>query len=290
MFIPWFGFAGLSALFLAGEMIVQKKVLLREHATEYMAVISIVNLIVALPAIFLIQPVASNLIILIFIKSIFASIFFWMIAKSLRHMCISSHAPLLNISPIFVAILAWIFLGEQMTIAHAFGVLLIVFGAYLLELKNGIKGAVHPFIEMCCNRYFIYLLIALLASAVAILLDKVIVERTDIWTFLFYQRVFIALIFTTIIYVLYDGHDGIIRGFRKYGKWIGAASILYNIGDIFYFRALQLAFVSLVIPIKRMATLIAAVVGGTILSEEGIWRKAAACLIMIAGTALLIFD
>jgi len=46
--------------------------------------------------------------------------------------------------------------------------------------------------------------------------------------------------------------------------------------------------VSLVIPIKRMSTLISTVVGGELFGEEHLLRKSVACLVMIAGAYLII--
>jgi len=83
---------------------------------------------------------------------------------------------LIYTSPLFVAILALLFLGEQLTLANYFGILILIFSAFLvlykkLDAKNIALGIV---------------LVYAFFSAVARVASKSALENVDIWSYFFW--------------------------------------------------------------------------------------------------------
>jgi len=81
---------------------------------------------------------------------------------------------------------------------------------------------------------------------------------------------------------------GIQKAYSTKGVWVLLAAALKNLGNLAYFQAVSLTFVSLVLPFRQMASFIAAVVGGTLFKERHLLRKSLASLIMILGVILII--
>ena len=73
---------------------------------------------------------------IIYFVSILGAIAFLLVAKSVRHMEISDHSPLMVVSPVITATLAFFFLGESLTPPQVIGIfLLIVLLAVIVLLR-----------------------------------------------------------------------------------------------------------------------------------------------------------
>ena len=288
--MEWYIFAGLCALFAGMSAIVEKKTLKKQHAMEFSTVLAIFNFIVVLPLLVKadFHSISTNAYILIFGVSILGSVAFLLVAKSLRHMEISQASPLLNFGPVFVAILAFIFLGETITAVQLAGIFLILIGSYVLEIEHGFQGVFDPLKKMASSKHILYIFAALILYGFSSLGDKIILGTIAPITYIIVVQFFIAVNFIVMISVFHDGITGIKRGIRNAGKWILIVAILTTSYRLFQAQAVSMVFVSLVTPIKRTSTLFATIVGGEIFHDEGLTKKAISCIIMLLGAYLVI--
>ncbi len=297
--MPWYIFGFLSALFIGLRFVTTKKVLFHEHSAEFLAILAIINFILVSPLVFAIKLVSVKILGLIFIEALVLTAAFLFEIKSFREFRISTVAPLLNLSPLFLVILAYIFLGEHLNTFQFIGIIILIGGAYLLEPislnhnnnysnKKKKKNNNHPLANLFSSRHSFYLFSALILLSVVALLDKVILGMIDVFNLIFYSRMFFALDSFIFLCIFYDGAKGVKNGFSKVGIWIFIVALFMVLGDLSFFKAVSLTYVSLVIPIRRLATLFAALVGGKLFKEEGIFRKAIACIIMIGGAILIV--
>src|SRR3990170_5562423 len=150
----WVFFALIASVFIGSNTVVTKKVLFNEHAMEFLGVSAVFGLLLVLPLVFYVKLLSLNVIGLIILKSFFAANFFYLSNRALRHMEISSFAPLTNLSPLLLIVLGYLFIGEKLSVVQISGVFLIVSGAYILELKDGFKNLKEPFSEFFYNKYF----------------------------------------------------------------------------------------------------------------------------------------
>lgn len=291
--MPWYIFGFLSAIFIGLRFVTTKKVLFHEHSAEFLAILAIVNFILIFPLIFTVELISYKILGLIFIEALILTTAFLFEIKSFREFKISTVAPLLNLSPLFLILLAYIFLGEYLNIFQFIGIIILVAGAYLLEPvslnhNNNKENSNHPLLNLFSSRHSFYLFSALVLLSVVALLDKIILGMTDIFNLIFYSRMFFALNSFIFLWVFYDGIKGVKHGFSKVGIWVVIVALFMVLGDLSYFKAVSLTYVSLVVPIRRLSTLFAALVGGTLFKEEGIFRKTIACIIMIGGAILVV--
>lgn len=287
--MEWYTFAILCAIIAGMSAIVEKKTLRKQHAMEFSAVLAIFNLLVVLPLIGKANfSIPQSHYIFIFGISILGSIAFLLVAKSLRHMEISHMSPLLNFGPIFVAILAYLLLGETMSKIQLAGIILILIGSYILEIKHGFQKIGDPIKTMLSSRHTLYIFAALALYSFCAIGDKIMLTTLSPITYIIIVQFFIAVNFIVLITIFHDGFKGIRRGIQNAGKWILIVAILTSSYRLLYAQAVSVAFVSLIIPIKRTSTLFATVIGGEIYHEEGLAKKAVACIIMLLGAYFVI--
>ncbi|PIZ01115.1 hypothetical protein COY62_00270 [bacterium (Candidatus Howlettbacteria) CG_4_10_14_0_8_um_filter_40_9] len=286
----WIYFAFLSAVLIGTDTIINKKILSREHAIEFLAASSVIILFLIIPMGFFIKVLNPTEYGLLFLKSFFAVNFFYLADRSLRHMKVSDYAPLMNLSPIILVAFGYLFLGEKLATVQLAGVTLTVAGTYLLELKDGFSDFKEPFREFKGNRELHMLLLGLLFAAVAATIDRHLLKSMRLIDFYFWQGIFIDVFIFGYLFLFFDKYAGLKRGFKSAGWLILLSTVIYIAADLSYFRAIMYptAFIAIVIAVKRLSSFFATVVGGEIFHDDSLLRKSLACAIMIAGVVLII--
>ncbi len=285
--MEWYFFATLAALLTAAFTIIEKKTLLKEHAMEFSTVLAIFNFLIALvllPYINFDFPIKT--LGLMYLASVFGSIAFLFVAKSVRHMDVSIVSPLMTFSPAIVVVLAFFILGEKVTSLQLSGILLLIIGSYVLEAEN--HGTKKIFTKTFKSNYFYYIFLALILYGFCSIFDKLILRAVSPLTYIPIIQFFIAINFIILICIFHNGFDGIKHGVRSAGKWIFLVAILVTSSRLFYAQAVSMTYVSLVIPIKRMSAFFATVVGGKVFHEKNLTQRVLACVIMLAGVFLVI--
>ncbi len=286
--MEWYIFALLSAFFVSLGLILRKKVLLKEHVAEYLVVFYFISFLIILPFYKYVNfSYSFKWYTIIFIKSLIGSTSLLLLCKSYKHLEISEVAPLTNLSPIILLFIAMLFLGETLSLSQFFGIFFIVLGAYSLEIDYRHKDFFKPF-KIFKGKYYVYVLLAMFGYSITATLDKFILTQVDYFSFYFIIKFFYLIIFILYHSILYDGYEGFKKGITKHGKLILFISVIAIAAALFYLKALSLAMVSLVIPIKRLSTLMTVIIGGTFFYEHGLIQRIIACILMIVGTVLII--
>ena len=285
----WYFFAIIAAIFFGIRMIVEKKTLLKEHALEMSTILSIFIFFIFFIFFDRIDfSIPIDVALLIFFSSILATFAFLFLAKGVRHMDVSITAPLLNFSPAFVVLLAYFFLGEKLNLLQFSGIVLLVIGAYFLEVERPFQNPFRPIIHLFKSKYTQYLFLSMIAYSFVSILDKVILTKVDQFTYLFFIQFFIMINFIVLINLLHDGFRGISHGIKRAGIWIFFLAILFIIQRTAYLTAVSLVAVSLAFPIYRTGTLVSTLLGGQLFHDGHLLHRTIACVIMVAGAILVV--
>jgi drug/metabolite transporter (DMT)-like permease len=287
--MEWYFFAIIAAIFFGGRMILEKRALFEEHALEMSTILSI--FIFFLFFVFFDKvnfSISADLALLIFFSSILATFAFLFLAKGIRHMDVSITAPLLNFSPAFVALLAYFFLNERLEQLQFFGICLLIIGAYFLEVEKPFKNPLRPIVHLFKSKYTQYIFLSMLLYSFVSILDKVILGKTDQFTYLFFVQFFIMINFIFLINLLHDGFKGIGNGIKRAGKWVFFLAILFIIQRTAYLTAVSMVAVSLAFPIYRVGTLFSTLLGGQIFHDKHLIHRAMACTIMVVGAVFVV--
>lgn len=286
----WFAFALSAAIITALSAVVEKKTLLKEHAMEFSAVLAIFNLIILLPFIRRVNlNIATSTWMMILLVSLLSSVAFLFFAKALRHSEISISSALMNFRPALVFLLALIFLKETLTIYQVAGVVLLIIGAYILEMKHKKESLIAPFKAITKSKYAHYIFISITLYSISSIFDKIILKSVDVMTYLFLAHLFIAIFFTIFIFAFHDGIKGIAHGMRSAGKWIVVVAIFTVAYRFLQAKAVAIGSVSLVSTIKQSSALFATILGGTFFHEKNLAHKIMAVAVMMIGVVLILY-
>ena len=286
----WYIIALVSAVFVTISNIFKKKTLKHEHSEEFVVLYKVFQAVIIL--FILSQFINFNLplwaFIAIYLISLVISLADFYIIKGFRHEEISVVSPLTNLTPLFLLIMAFLFLNEIVGLMHLFGILLLVIGAYVLEAHKHIFDFKKQLKNIIKSRYIIYVIIASFLYGISRTGEKYLTGLATPFTILIFLDIFIAINFLAVYFLKFNHNVNLKEGFRKYGYFIALAAFFTVLADITYFYALSLTLVSLVLPIKRISTLFDTIIGGELFKEKHLLHKGLACLIMLFGIYLIV--
>jgi len=159
--------------------------------------------------------------------------------KAIKIEEISRVIPLFYISPLFISILAAIFLGEIFTPIKYVGILLIVGGAILISLRKELKITI--------SKAFWFMIVAAIFIAASITMTKYLLNYWNYWTvFAYYRLCYFILILPFIFTSLPKLKETVSeKGARALG-FVFLNSLLNLVGMLLITIATAIGFVTLV--------------------------------------------
>lgn len=290
----WFAIALLSSFLSAAAAITQKKVLFKLKPLEFSFILSIVNLILSIPFFFFINynTINSENLSVLFIKSLIGALAFLCVMNALKNLQISNALPLLALTPGFVAVFAFFFLGEALKFYEVIGLISLMIGTYILESKS-LKEMLVPFSVFIKSRYHQFILAALLLFTASSIMDKLLLIKLNMnpVSLTAFQHIFFAIIFGLIFYFSKDNNTKETFNSAKINLgWILLISILtigYRFSQVW---AVSLASVALTLAVKRTSVLWATIIGGKIFKDTNLLKKVIAVLFILLGAILILRD
>lgn len=291
--IMWQLLALTSALFSALAAVFEKKALFKIDPLEFSLVLSAVTMILTLPFLFFVDPTtleAGSLAVL-FGKSVLGAFAFLMVMNGLKRLDISNSLPLLVLTPGLVAVFAFILLNESLSLFDIAGMVLLLAGTYLLQLKKG-HSLLEPFRFVQQNKAYLYIIGAILLFTTTSILDKALLSKFRLQpeAFLPLQQLFYTLIFVMFFLFRKKKTDDIKSQLQCTWKWILLVAVFAVIYRYSHILAVKGGPVALVLSIKRTSVFFATVIGGTLFLESNLLKRSIAVLIMIAGAVLIIIS
>lgn len=286
-----FSFFSAAAISISG--VAAKKALRKEHSLDFSIFANILGLLFLIPFIgFVDFSIAPSRIALIYVASFMGVFGFWFSIRALRHIEMSVEAPLLNLSVVFTAVLGYLILGEKLGGFDLLGILLVFFGAYLLEINHGRVDLLYPFREFRRSKYIHYLLFGTILYSSGTIVDRMILKETSVITYLFFVYLFLSINHIVLFFFFHRkevSFSVISKEARDSFGWLILFSASRLISSFFMATALTMLYAALATAIKRLSVLFAIVFGGSIFHEKQ-WRwRMGSAMIMLAGVLLIIF-
>jgi drug/metabolite transporter (DMT)-like permease len=122
-------------------------------------------------------------------------------------------------------------------------------------------------------------------------MDRVLLKdfKLPAYTFMAYQQLFFAVIFSTMIIFRRKKLTGM---FNQLNKNIIFLIILISIFTVVYrytqIEATKIAAVALVLSVKRLSVLMAIILGGKLFKESNVLKRAIAAIIILGGLIILV--
>ncbi|MBI9072054.1 MAG: EamA family transporter [Melioribacteraceae bacterium] len=290
--MDWIILSLISAFFSAAAAITQKKVLFKLNALEFALLLSIFNVVFSLPILFIINTESISLLSLFVLygKTILGAFAFLNVMLALKNLELSDALPMMVLTPGIVAVFAYIFLGETLTVYEISGMIALLIGTYVLELHHK-KDLLSPFKIFFTSRNHRYITTALLLFTATSVLDKAILKdfKLEPNSFILFQHVFIAFNFSILAFFSKNvSKNKIAISFKYSWKLIALISVFTIVYRYTQIAAVKIAPVALVLSLKRISVFFASIIGGKMFNEHYLLRKSIAIIILLAGTLLIL--
>lgn len=204
--------------------------------------------------------------------------------KAIQVSDLSITVPIVTFTPLFLLVTSPIIVQEYPTLMDAIGMVLIVAGSYLLNLKEKDKGYLAPFKSLFREKGPKLMLVVAFIWSITANVDKVGVQNSSPIFWAIANSSFMATAMTPImLYKAYSHLTQIRNNFFSLvpiGLFQGTAVLLQM-------QAIDMTLVAHVISIKRMSTLLSVLLGHFIFQEKGIKERATGAAIMICGVVLI---
>ena len=198
----WIYLAFASALLSAFSTILEKKVLFEEDALDFSFKLSLLNLLLSIPFFFFfeIREIAISSLLILFAKTVLSSLAFLNVMLMLKSFDISRSLPMMAITPALVAVLAYFIVGDNLSVYDISGIILLMVGTYMLEIKNGSKF-LDPFVTIINSKAHRYIIYALLLFTATAIMDRFLLVKHNMHpvALMSVQHIFIAFNFAVII-------------------------------------------------------------------------------------------
>ena len=188
--------------------------------------------------------------------------------------------PMISFSPLFLLVLAPLFVGEFPSPIGTVGVILIVIGTYVLALPRASFGFFSPFRALLHEPGPRRMLAAAGAFSFAAVFEKAGITRSSPILFAFSENVFAALVMIPIIYLKHPSGFRETRANRNALVPIGVCVAMMFVCQA---TSLKLGPVAYVVAIKRFSVLFSVLAGGVFLREQQLGARLAGSAVMLCG-------
>lgn len=255
----------------------------------------LVSNLLTLPFMFLIillsggiPQVTSNFYLLILASAMLDSVAFAASINAIKMSSISLISPISSFNPVFTTIIAAWTLGETPTITKLLGILIIVFGAYLLNISDIKGGLMMPFIRLFSNRAVLLFFLANFIWAITPIFQKQAIFQTIPSRPLFasFFGVILVSLFLTPFALKSFGKS--INKIKQNIWWFLFLAPFAALAQWAAYTAFSQINVGYATAIFKLSTLFTILWGALFFKEERIKERLLGASVMIMGTILLV--
>lgn len=192
--------------------------------------------------------------------------------------------PFQSFTPVFLILTGLIILGELPTAAGAAGILLVFAGGYFIFLAPSGAGILGPFRALAKERGTLAMLGVALIFAFTSALGKKAILLSSPMAFASIYFLLLAGVTGTVLAAAYRSGAARALGSPLKGLLVGVVLAVSIVGHVYGIAMVKAAYF---ISVKRLSLVFGIFYGWLLFSEEGVLRKLAAGLLMVAGVAVI---
>jgi uncharacterized membrane protein len=282
----WFIFALLTAFFESLKDVSSKKSLKNIDVYIVSWSFRFFALLFLLPLLLFIEipPLGREFWTVLPVAGVLGTIATILYMKAIKSSEISITIPMITFTPLFLLITSPIIVNEFPNFAGLIGVLLIVTGSYLLNVRERNNGYIAPFRKLLSEPGPKLMLLVAFIWSISSNFDKIGVLNSSPIFWVIAVDIFLTLILTPIMLYRSRGNLGQIRTGFKALIPIGLFSALTL---IFQMNAIKLALVAYVISVKRTSAIMSVLLGYFIFREKGIKERLIGVMVMVTGVMFI---
>ncbi len=201
--------------------------------------------------------------------------------KAIKHSDLSIVSPMITFTPLFLLISSPLMLGEFPSTFGILGIVLIVLGSYMLNLKERHHGLMAPFRALMSEKGPRYMLIVAVLFSITANIDKVgVLDSSPVmWV------VAVNLLTAALLTPMMLARKG--RDFKKSLPYLVPVGIISGLSLMFQMTAITMTLVPYAISVKRTSVIMSVLFGGIIFKEKGVRERLLGAVIMVLGVILI---
>jgi len=204
--------------------------------------------------------------------------------KALKSSDLSITVPMVTFTPVFLLLTSPIMVGEFPDIFGVMGILAIVTGSYLLNIREKTRGFFPPFKALFREKGPAYMLLVAFLWSITANFDKIGIRNSSVFQWIISIHLFSTILMLPLV-IIKSGTK--IKALPSQFKSLVPVGFFAAVRTVCQMLAINLALVPYVISIKRTSVIFTILFGYIIFKEKGIKERLAGSLLMIAGVLMI---
>lgn len=282
--MTWFIFAFLTATFESLKDVTSKHTIPRsnEYVVAWAWMIFAVPFL--LPAVLIqgIPEIKPQFWVALGVSTLILSSSLVLYMKAIKASDLSLTIPMIAFTPMFMLITSPLIVGEFPPPLGIVGVLLIVAGSYVLnikELRKGLKGLAAPYRALLREQGPRMMLLVAFLWSINGNIDKIGIQNSAPFFWIMSANAVSGVVITPIM-LWNSKQTSQITANWKYLILIGLLAALVGLSQM---TALTMTLVAYVISVKRFSVVLGVLFGGLLFKEKGLSERLTGVFIMVAG-------
>ncbi|AFZ49301.1 EamA family transporter [Dactylococcopsis salina] len=284
--MTWIIFATLTALFESTKDVVSKRGLqsLDEYVVAWSMVFFSLPLMLPLLGVIEIPQLGENFWGALFAGGSINVVAILLYIRAIKLADLSLAVPLITFTPLFLLVTSPLIANEMPSPIDAVGILFIVIGSYILNLKPKQQGYFAPFRALLKEKGSQLMLLVAFMWSFSSTFDKVGVRNSSptFWAIAIHSYIATGML-PIMLYQSRKSLNIIIHNLPK----LAPIGFLQGLMVLCQMQAISLALVAQVISIKRTSALLSVLWGHLIFKEQGLKERVAGATVMVAGVILI---
>lgn len=230
------------------------------------------------------QKINTNVYWVGFLNAILLLVSTYLLVKAAQISDLSISMPMLSFTPLFLVFTSYVMLKEVPTLYGFIGVLLIVIGAYIINIKSYKKGVLEPFLLLFKNKGPFYILIVASIWSITANLFKTGILSSNV---IFFTTLVYAIISLVMLPLFYFKLKEKIKEIKINFKKLLLLGISSGFAVLLAAYAMLTAIVPYVISLKRSSVIFAIFFGYFMFKEKNIKDVMIGTVIMLIGGVLI---
>ena len=204
--------------------------------------------------------------------------------KAIKHSDLSITVPFITFTPLFLLISSPLILGEYPNIWGMSGVIIIVLGSYVMNLKYKSRSFFEPFKMLLREKGPRYMLVVAFLWSITANFDKMGIVNSSPLFWVVSISVFLSVMMFLLLIVMSRSK---IAQLKTHYKGLLPVGLFSAASLIFQMLALNMTLVAYVISIKRTSALMGVIFGYFVFKEKGIKQRLIGTIIMLIGVLMI---
>ena len=204
--------------------------------------------------------------------------------KAIKVSPLSLTLPFLSLTPVFLIGTSYIILGERPDKSGLIGIVLVVIGAYLLNIHTISQGFLEPFKAITKEQGSVLMIIVAFTFSIGACIGKIAVQHSDpIFFSVIYSFLLSFFLFMVISF----------RNKQFFSKVVSRPvlflpiGILITIMIITHVKAINLVEVAYMVSVKRLSILFGVIYGAMFFKETNIKERLLGATVMVSGIIMI---